>query len=77
VRREASVGFEDLLVQLKITNKLLAAQLRFQMKQQDLIALLANTGASIKEIAETVNTTPATVTTTLARARKQNQYSGY
>ena len=68
--REASVGFEDLLVQMKITNKLLAAQLRFQMKQQDLIALLVNTGATIKEIAEIVNTTPATVTTSLVRARK-------
>ena len=68
--REPSVGFQDLLVQLKIMNKLLAAQLRFQMKQQDLIALLASTDATVKEIAEIVNTTPATVTTTLARLRK-------
>ena len=71
MRREASVGFEDLLVQMKITNKLLAAQLRFQMKQSDLIALLATTGATVREIAEIVHTTPATVNTSLARLRKQ------
>jgi DNA-binding MarR family transcriptional regulator len=75
VRREVSVGFHDLLVQMKITNKLLAAQLKFQMKQNELIALLGTTGATTKEIAEIVNTTPATVTTALVRLKKQSRQS--
>ena len=70
--REPSVGFPDLLVQAKITNRLLAAQLRRQMGQKDLVALLVTTGATIKEIAEVVDTTPATVQTTLARLKKKN-----
>jgi DNA-binding MarR family transcriptional regulator len=75
VRRE-TIGFEDLLVQMKITNRLLAAQLRSQMKQNDLIALLATTGASVREIADVVNTTPATVTTTLARLKLRKGSAG-
>jgi DNA-binding MarR family transcriptional regulator len=61
---------------MKITNKLLAAQLRPQMKQQELIALLASTQATVREIAEIVHTTPATVTTALARLRKQGGSRG-
>ena len=56
---------------MKITNRLLAAQLRTHMKQAELVALLATTGATIREIAEVVDTTPATVQTTLARHRKR------
>jgi len=61
---------------MKITNRLLAAQLRTRMGQQELIALLASTHATVKEIAEIVNTTPATVTTTLARLKKAKNRSG-
>ena len=75
MRREASVGFHDLLIQMKITNKLLAAQLRSQMKQQELIALLGTTGATTREIAEIVNTTPATVANALVRLKKQSNRS--
>jgi DNA-directed RNA polymerase specialized sigma24 family protein len=71
VGREPSITIADLLVQAKITNRLLAAQLRSQMKQNELVALLATTGATIKEIAEVVDTTSATVTTTLARMKKR------
>jgi DNA-binding CsgD family transcriptional regulator len=71
VPREPSVGFHDLLVQMKITNMLLVAQLRSQMRQQELIALLGRTGATTKEIAEIVNTTPATVANALGRLKKQ------
>lgn len=74
--REPSVGFHDLLVQMKITNMLLVAQLRSQMKQQELIALLGRTGATTKEIAEIVNTTPATVANALVRLRKQSGRGG-
>jgi DNA-binding CsgD family transcriptional regulator len=70
--REASVGFEDLLVQLKISNRLLAAQLKGRMKQNELIALLATTGATAKEIGEVFDTTAATVQTTLTRMRKKS-----
>lgn len=69
--REPSVGFADLLVQMKITNRLLAAQLRSHMKQNELVALLATTGATIREISEVLDTTPATVQTTLARIKKR------
>ena len=63
--------FEELLIQAKISNRLLAAQLRYQMKQNELIELLSTTGASIKEIADVVNTSPATVNVTLTRIRKR------
>jgi len=68
--REGGV-FEELLVQARITNRLLAAQLRYQMKQNELIELLHTTGASAKEIADVVNTSPATVTVTIARIKKR------
>jgi DNA-binding CsgD family transcriptional regulator len=65
------VGFADLLIQMKITNRLLAAQLRSHMKQNELVALLATTGATIKEISEVLDTTPATIQTTLARMKRK------
>ena len=63
--------FADLLIQSKITNRLLAAQLRTHMKQNEMVALLATTGATLKEIADVLDTTPATVQTTLARMKKR------
>jgi DNA-binding MarR family transcriptional regulator len=65
-----SIGFSDLHTQLKITNRLLVAQLKSTMKQNELIALLSTTGASHKEIADVLNTTRATVTVALQRHRK-------
>ena len=67
----SSIGFADLHTQLKITNRLLAAQLKTTMKQHELIALLATTGASSKEIADVLDTTAATVNTTLQRQKKK------
>lgn len=58
---------------MKITNRLLAAQLRNTMKQHELIALLSTTGASAQEIADVVNTSVATVQVTLHRQRKKSQ----
>ncbi len=63
--------FEELLVQAKITNRLLAAQLRPVMKQNELIELLSTTGASAKEIGDVVDTTAAVVNTTVARIRQK------
>ena len=69
----ASVGFPELLTQMKITNRLLAAQLKSTMRQNELIALLASTGATQQEIAEVLDTTAATVNTTLQRLKKQGE----
>ena len=63
--------FSDLLMQSKITNRLLAAQLRSHMKQNELVSLLATTGATLKEIADVLDTTTGTVQTTLARIKKR------
>lgn len=65
------IGFEHLHTQLKITNKLLAAQLRDKMKQVDLIRVLASTGASDAEIADLLDTSASTVSVTKARLRKR------
>lgn len=68
-----AASLDDLLTQAKITNRLLAARLRENMQQMDLVALLAGTGASHQEIAAVLDTTPATVATTLSRLRKKNK----
>ncbi len=61
---------KDLLTQIKITNKLLAVQLKGEMNQQELIGQLSTTGATPKEIAELLNTSPGTVNVALSRLRK-------
>jgi DNA-binding NarL/FixJ family response regulator len=60
-------------MQARITNRLLAAQLKATTGQQDLVRLLASTGASNQEIADVLDTTAATVATTLQRIKKRNQ----
>lgn len=62
---------EDLLKQAKTTNRLLAAQLKSQMSQMELVKLLATTGLTAREIAEVLDTTPSTVAVTLQRLRKK------
>ena len=74
--RDASAGFAELLIQARITNRLLAAQLRETMSQQDLVRLLIGTGASNQDIADVLNTTPATVATTVQRLRRKAQGKG-
>jgi DNA-binding CsgD family transcriptional regulator len=66
-----NIGFADLHTQLKITNRLLVAQLKNTMRQNELIALLMTTGATPKEIADVLDTTPATVQVTLQRHKKK------
>ncbi len=63
----------DLLTQMKITNRLLAAQLKSTMRQNDLIALLASSGASNQEIGDVLDTTAATVSTTLGRLKMKKK----
>ncbi len=67
------VGLADLLVQARITNRLLAAQLKATLGQQEMVRLLATTGASIAEIADVLNTTSATVSSTLQRLKKREK----
>lgn len=71
--KSITIGFEHLYTQQKITNKLLAAQLKDKMKQVELVGLLATTGASDAEIADVLNTTAATVSVTKAKLRKRTQ----
>jgi DNA-binding NarL/FixJ family response regulator len=74
--RDASPGFPELVTQARITNRLLAAQLRETMSQQDLVRLLLGTGASNQDIADVLNTTAATVATTIQRLRKKSLGKG-
>jgi DNA-binding CsgD family transcriptional regulator len=69
--REASIS--DLVIQMKLTNRLLAAPLKQSMGQKELVRLLASTGASAQEIADVLDTTPATVATTLQRLKKDGK----
>ena len=65
-----TASIDDLLIQAKVTNRLLAAQLRDRMSQKELIKLLMTTGATDKEIADVLNTTPGTVSVTKQRLKK-------
>ena len=62
---------DDLLKQAKTTNRLLAAQLKSQMSQMQLVKLLTTTGLTAREIADVLDTSPATVAVTLQRLRKK------
>jgi DNA-binding CsgD family transcriptional regulator len=72
VAKNASVGFADLLNQMKITNRLLAAQLKDKMGQKEMVGLLASTGATNQDIAAVLDTTPGTIATTLRRLKGKN-----
>ena len=62
---------EELLKQAKTTNRLLAAQLKSQMSQMQLVKILATTGLTAREIADVLDTSPATVAVTLQRLRQK------
>lgn len=66
-----SATMDDLLKQAKTTNRLLAAQLKSQMSQMELVKLLATTGLTAKEIADVLNTSAPTVAVTLQRLRQK------
>jgi DNA-directed RNA polymerase specialized sigma24 family protein len=69
--KSGSATMEDLLKQAKTTNRLLAAQLKSQMSQMELVKLLATTGLTAREIADVLDTTAATVAVTLQRLRQK------
>jgi DNA-directed RNA polymerase specialized sigma24 family protein len=69
--RIGSATMDDLLKQAKTTNRLLAAQLKSQMSQMELVKLLATTGLTAREIADVLDTTAATVAVTLQRLRQK------
>jgi DNA-directed RNA polymerase specialized sigma24 family protein len=69
---KSSATMDDLLKQAKTTNRLLAAQLKTQMSQMQLVKLLATTGLSAREIADVLDTTAATVAVTLQRLRQKS-----
>ena len=70
---KGSVGFEDIVTQLRITNRLLAVRLKGTMTQTELVTLLASTGATAQEIADVLDTTAATVRTTVHRVKKKGK----
>ena len=70
--KRSSIDLSDIHVQLKISNRLLAAGLREKMKQIELIKLLETTGANAREIADVLDTTPGTVQVTLSNLRKRS-----
>ena len=70
--RDETVGFPELHVQLKIISRLMAAQLKPTLGQQELVRLLSSTGASNSEIADVLDTTPATINATLQRLKKKS-----
>jgi hypothetical protein len=69
--KNTSATLDDLLRQAKTTNRLLAAQLKNQMSQQDLVKLLHSTDLSNQELAEVLDTTSATIAVTLQRLKKK------
>lgn len=71
--KEKNIGFADLHTQMKITNRLLAAQLRERLQQKDLVALLVTTGATDQEIADVLDTSAATVSVTKGRLKKKSK----
>jgi hypothetical protein len=69
--RGGPATIDDLLKQAKTTNRLLAAQLKAQMSQMDLIGLLADSGLTAREIGEILGASPATVAVTQQRLRNK------
>lgn len=70
-RGREEVALADLNTQLRIISRLLAAQLRSTVSQQDLVKILIGTGASHAEIADVLGTTTATVAVTVQRLKKR------
>ena len=64
---------QSILTQLRIANRLTAVSLKATVQQQELVRILASTGASNQEIADVLDTTPATVATALQRLKKKAQ----
>lgn len=70
---ERAASLSDVVMQLRINNRLLAASLRDKMKMTELIFLLQSTGASNREIADTVNATPDTVRSIINQRKRSER----
>jgi len=75
MRTERVVGFEDLEIQLRVTNKLLVLLLQqtHGITQSELIAEMASAGTPASEIAAILGTTVNTVQVTLSRGRRHQR----
>jgi len=71
--REGPATLDDLLKQAKTTNRLLAAQLKAQMSQMDVIRLLSDLRLTAREIGEILGTSAATVAVTQQRLRNKKK----
>ena len=76
-----SADLNDLLIQMKITNRLLTAQLRDSMGQRELVSVLMSTGATYGDIANVLDTSAGAVKITALRIRnaergKRNRKGG-
>ena len=72
--QDGRATLDDLLKQAKTTNRLLAAQLKAQMSQMDVISLLTDSGLTAREVGEILGTSAATVLVTQQRLRaKKNK----
>ncbi len=69
-KSDKQATLSDLLVQMKLTNRLLAAPLKQSMGQKELVRILATTGATAQEIADVLDTTAPVISTTLQRLKK-------
>jgi len=72
-----SAGFDELLVQLRGMNALLARLVSVQgeMKQGELVLMLGRAGVPALEIANILGTTLNTVQVTLSRSRKRTPHA--
>ena len=64
---------DDLLRQAKTTNRLLAAQLKAQMSQMEVIGLLTDSGLTAREVGEILGTSAGTVAVTQQRLRNKKK----
>jgi len=71
--KDGPATLNDLLKQAKTTNRLLAAQLKAQMTQMDVIRLLSDAGLTAREIGNILGTSAATVAVTQQRLRKKKK----
>ncbi len=71
--KDGPATLDDLLKQAKTTNRLLAAQLKAQMSQMDVIRLLSDSGLTAREIGDILGTSAATVAVTQQRLRKKKK----
>lgn len=73
--KEVPATLSDVVLQLKINNRLLIAQIKASdaVSRHDLVVLLSSTGASYRDIAELLDTTPKAVEGVLSRARSKDK----